>query len=158
ARRLDLRVTLAIGIAMFAVSMYLTAALTNQSGFWELFVPQVVRGMGLMFFYMSANIIALGTLSQDQMKNGARLYTLMRDLRGAIGLASVGTLMNDRLHFHWNRLIEDISPARSAVQHFLDAQAGRLDPLIPGDPSHAALKLAAKLAQREALVLTYNDL
>jgi DHA2 family multidrug resistance protein len=158
ARRLDLRLTLAIGIAMFAVSMYLTAALTNQSGFWELFVPQVVRGMGLMFFYMSANIIALGTLPQDQMKNGAGLYNLMRDLGGAIGLASIGTLMNARLHFHWNRLIEDINPARSAVQHFLDAQAGRLDPLIPGDPSHAALKLAAKLAQREALVLTYNDL
>ena len=121
-------------------------------------MPQVVRGMGLMFFYMSANMIALGTLPPDMMKNGAGLYNLMRDLGGAIGLASIGTLMNARLHFHWNRLIEDVNPARSAVQHFLDAQAGRLDPLIPGDPSHAALKLAANLAQREALVLTYNDL
>jgi DHA2 family multidrug resistance protein len=158
ARRLDLRLMLAIGISMFAVSMYLTAALTNQSGFWELFVPQVVRGMGLMFFYMSANMIALGTLPQDKMKNGAGLYNLMRDLGGAIGLASIGTVMNARLHFHWNRLIEDINPARSAVRQFLDAQAGRLDPLIPGDPSHAALKLVANLAQREALVLTYNDL
>jgi len=34
-----------------------------------LFVPQVVRGVGLMFFYMSANMIALGTLPQDKMKN-----------------------------------------------------------------------------------------
>src|ERR1700751_371923 len=53
ARRLDLRIMLSIGVAVFAVSMYLTAVLTNQTGFWELFVPQWVRGMGLMFFYMS---------------------------------------------------------------------------------------------------------
>ena len=34
--------------------------------------------------------------------------------------------MNERLHFHWNRLIEDVNPARPAVQHFLDAQSSRL--------------------------------
>ena len=158
ARRLDLRILLAIGIAIFAVSMYLTATLTNQTGFWELLVPQAVRGSGLMFFYMSANMIALGTLTQDKMKNGAGLYNLMRDLGGAIGLASLGTIMNARLHYHWNRLIEDVNPARSAVQHFLDAQSSRLDPLIPGDASVAAVKLLAGTVQREALVLTYNDL
>ena len=58
--------------------------------------------------------------------------------------------MNDRLHFHWNRLIEDINPARPAVQHFLDTQTNRLDSLIPGDPSQAAIKLLAGLVQREA--------
>jgi MFS transporter, DHA2 family, multidrug resistance protein len=30
--------------------------------------------------------------------------------------------------------------------------------LIPGDPGRAAIKLLANLTQREALVLTYNDL
>jgi len=158
ARRLDLRITLSIGVALFAVSMYLTAGLTNQTGFWELFVPQVVRGVGLMFFYMSANMIALGTLPQDKMKNAAGLYNLMRDLGGAIGLASIGTLMNVRLQFHWNRLIEDINPARSAVQHFLDTQTSRLDSLISGSPNQAAVKLLANLVHREALVLAYNDL
>jgi DHA2 family multidrug resistance protein len=158
ARRVDLRVMLATGIAVFAGSMYLTASLTNQTGFWELFVPQAVRGSGLMFFYMSANMIALGTLSQDKMKNGAGLYNLMRDLGGAIGLATIGTVMNARLHFHWNRLIEDINPARPVVQHFLNAQTNRFDPLIAGDPSHGAFKLLTEAVQRESLVLTYNDL
>jgi DHA2 family multidrug resistance protein len=124
----------------------------------RLFVPQVVRGIGLMFFYMSANMIALGTLPQDKMKNAAGLYNLMRDLGGAIGLASIGTLMNARLQFHWNRLIEDINPARSAVQQFLDAQTNRLDSLIPGNPNQAAVKLLANLVHREALILAYNDL
>ncbi len=82
----------------------------------------------------------------------------MRDLGGAIALATIGTIMNDRLHFHWNRLIEDINPARSAVQQFMEGQTNRFGSLIPGDPRQAAVRLLANLVQREALVLTYNDI
>jgi DHA2 family multidrug resistance protein len=158
ARLLDLRVMLAIGFGLFALSMYLNATLTNQTGFWELFLPQAVRGLGLICIYLPANMIALGTLPPDRMRNAAGLYNLTRDLGGAIGLATIVTVMNDRLHFHWNRLIEDINPARSVVTQFLDTQAGRLETLIPGDSSAAAMKMLARLVQREALVLAYNDL
>jgi len=157
ARKMDLRVMLGIGIGLFAVAMYLTASLTNQAGFVELFVPQVVRGIALMMCYIPANIIALSSVPQDKLKNSAGLYNLTRDLGGAIILATIGTLMNSRQHFHWNRLIEDINPARPAVQHFLDMQSNRLDALVPGDTGRAAVKLLANLVQREALVLTYND-
>ena len=157
ARNLDLRIMLAIGMSLFAVAMYLTGGLTNQASFAELFVPQALRGVALMFCYLPANLIALGTLPPDKLKNAAGLYNLTRDLGGAIGLALLVTVMNDRLHFHWNRLIEDINPARPAVQQFLDTQMHRFDPLIAGDPARAAIKLLAETVQREALVLTYND-
>jgi len=117
ARKMDLRLMLSIGIGLFAVAMYLTAGLTNQAGFVELLVPQVLRGMALMMCYIPANIIALSSVPQDKLKNAAGLYNLTRDLGGAIVLATIGTVMNNRLHFHWNRLIEDINPARPAVQH-----------------------------------------
>lgn len=158
ARRMDLRLMLGFGLALFAVAMYLTAmSLSNQAGFWELFVPQALRGIALMFCYLPANMLALGTVSQDKLKNAAGLYNLTRDLGGALGLAAIGTVMNWRLHFHWSRLIEDINPARPVVTQFLDAQSGRLDALIPGDPAQAALNLLAGIVQREALVLSYAD-
>jgi len=157
ARKLDLRIMLAIGLGLFAVAMYLTAGLTNQAGYAELFVPQALRGAALMLCYLPANLIALSSVPQDKLKNAAGLYNLTRDLGGAIALATIGTFMNERLHFHWNRLIENINPARPAVQHFLDTQANRLDALVPGDSSRAAVKLLANVVQREALVLTYND-
>jgi DHA2 family multidrug resistance protein len=157
ARKMDLRLMLTIGIGLFAVAMYLTAGLTNQAGFVELFVPQVLRGMALMMCYIPANMIALGSVPQEKLKNAAGLYNLTRDLGGAIALATIGTLLNQRLDFHWNRLIEEINPARPAVQHFLDMQANRLDPMVSGDAAHAAVKLLANLVQREALVMTYND-
>ena len=157
ARNIDLRIMLALGMGLFAVAMYLTAGLTNQASFTELLVPQALRGVALMFCYLPANLIALGTLAPDKLKNAAGLYNLTRDLGGAIGLALLVTAMNDRLHFHWNRLIEDINPARPAVQQFLDTQMHRFDGMISGDPMQAATKLLAATVQREALVLTYND-
>jgi DHA2 family multidrug resistance protein len=157
ARKMDLRLMLSIGIGLFAVAMYLTATLTNQAGFAELLVPQILRGMALMMCYIPANLIALSSVPQDKLKNAAGLYNLTRDLGGAIALATIGTLMNDRLHFHWSRLIEDINPARPAVQHFLDMQSGRLETLVPGDAGRAAVRLLANVVQREALVMTYND-
>jgi DHA2 family multidrug resistance protein len=157
ARNLDLRVMLSIGLGLFAYSMWLTAGLTSEAGFWELLVPQAVRGFALMFCYLPANLIALSSVPQDRLKNAAGLYNLTRDLGGAIGLATIGTIMNDRLHFHWNRLIEDINPARASVQQFIETQTSRFDGVIAGDPSHAAMQQLAMVVQREALVLTYND-
>ncbi len=157
ARKLDLRIMLAIGMGVFALAMYLTAGLTNQASFGELLLPQALRGFALMFCYLPANLLALGTTPPDKLKNAAGLYNLTRDLGGAIGLAVLGTVLSNRLDFHWNRLIEDINPARPAVQHFLDMQTGRLGNLVQGDPHRAAVELLANMVQREALVMSFND-
>jgi DHA2 family multidrug resistance protein len=116
-----------------------------------------VRGVALMFCYLPANLISLSTLRPDMLKNAAGLYNLTRDLGGAIGLATIGTIMNNRLHFHWNRLIENINPARPAVQHFLEMQTDRFDPHFAGGGAPAAVKLLGKLVYREAQVLAFND-
>ena len=158
ARKIDLRLMLATGMVLFSTAMYLTAGLTNQASFNELLLPQIVRGVGLMFCFLPANLIALGALPPDLLKSAAGLYNLMRNLGGAIGLALLGTVMNDRLHFHWNRLVEEVNPARPAVRQFLDAQTARLEPHYIGDTTRGAVKLLAATVQREALVLTFNDI
>ena len=157
ARILDLRVMLGFGMGLFAIAMYLTAGLTNQASFWELLVPQITRGVALMFCYLPANLISLSTLRPDMLKNAAGLYNLTRDLGGAIGLATIGTIMNNRLHFHWNRLIEDINPARPAVRQFIENETSRFDQHFTGGGGPAAIKLLGQLVGREALVLTFND-
>jgi hypothetical protein len=49
-------------------------------------------------------------------------------------------------------------PGAAPIQQFLDSQTSRFDSLIACDPHRAAIKLLASLTQREALVLTFNDL
>jgi DHA2 family multidrug resistance protein len=157
ARKIDLRLMLAIGMCLFMTAMYLTAGLTNQASFGELLVPQMLRGAALMFCFLPANLISLGSLTPELLRSSAGLYNLMRNLGGAIGLAALGTVMNTRLHFHWNRLIESVNPARPAVQHFLDVETNRFDPHFAGGGTPAAVKLLGRIVEREALVLTFND-
>lgn len=157
ARKIDLRLMLAIGLGLFMIAMWLNASFTNQTSFWELLVPQMIRGVALMFCFLPANLISLSSLPPDVLKVSAGLYNLMRNLGGAIGLAGLGTVMNLRLHFHWNRLIESINPARPAVQHFLDVETNRFDPHFTGGGGPAAIQLLGRVVEREALVLTFND-
>src|ERR1700738_4998487 len=66
-------------------------------------------------------------------------------------------LLPARNRHSWRRLRPDIRPALRCNSSSI-CRSNRFDALIPGDPSHAAIKMLADLVRREALVLTYNDL
>src|SRR5215467_9173326 len=60
--RLDPRVMLVTGFLFFALGTWWMTWLTKDWDFWELFWPQVFRGVGLMMAMIPINNIALGTL------------------------------------------------------------------------------------------------
>lgn len=156
SKKVDLRVMLGMGLTLFGTGVWLNAQLTNQSGFWELFVPQAVRGLSLMLCFIPVNTIALGTLPPEQLKNASGLYNLMRNLGGAIGLAVINTVLIERLALHMNRLGDNLNMARPLVQDTIDGLAAKFDGLVL-DPQAAAMKTLAGIVQREAMVLTFND-
>src|SRR6185369_15369239 len=49
SQKVDPRVQIAIGFALSAVGFAMNAVLTADTAFWELFLPQAVRGVGMMF-------------------------------------------------------------------------------------------------------------
>jgi MFS transporter, DHA2 family, multidrug resistance protein len=148
---------LAFGMSMFAVGLYLNTFLTAESSFWELFLPQAVRGFSLMFCFIPVNMLALGTLPPEKLNNASGLYNLMRNLGGAVGLAAINTVVDERMALHWSRLTDGISEARPGVRDFLDGVASRLGDVLPGDATLAATKLLSQIVQREALILSFND-
>ncbi|QQP87412.1 DHA2 family efflux MFS transporter permease subunit [Skermanella sp. TT6] len=157
SRKMDLRLMLALGLGMFGFGVYLNSILTAESDFWELFVPQAVRGFSLMMCFIPINTLALGTLPPEQLKNASGLYNLMRNLGGAIGLAAINTVLIDRFALHMSRLSDNVTTARPGVQDMLDGLSGRLSGVIAGDPDRAALKIIHGLVEREAMVLTFSD-
>ena len=62
--------------------------ITRDYDFYELLVPQILRGIGMMCAMVPTNNIALGTLPPDRVKNASGLFNLTRNLGGAVGLAS----------------------------------------------------------------------
>ncbi|MDB5411123.1 MAG: transporter [Rhodospirillales bacterium] len=157
SKKLELRVMLGLGMALFATGLYLNAGLTNQTGFWELFVPQMVRGSALMLCFLPINTLTLGTLAPSKIKNASGLYNLMRNLGGALGLAAINTVLTDRLALHWARLSSHIDLTSPTIQNYLDQMSGRLSTLLPGDATATATRQLGNLLMREAYVMSFND-
>jgi MFS transporter, DHA2 family, multidrug resistance protein len=157
SQRMELRVMLALGFSMFGLGAFLQSFQTAEWGFWQFFLPQMVRGFSLMFCFIPINTLALGTLPPAELKNASGLYNLMRNLGGAIGLAAINTLLIDRFAMHEQRLADHITATRPVVQGFLDNLSARYETIVPVDPDLAALKTLHRLVEREALVLTFND-
>lgn len=156
-RRMEPRVMLALGLSLFGTGVYLSTAMTAEWGYWELFAPQAIRGVSLMFCFMPINLLALGTLPPERIKNASGLYNLMRNLGGAVGIALINTVITDRMALHWARLVESVNGARPEVAAYIDGLASRFDGSIAGDPTSAAMRTIGQMVNLQATVMTFND-
>ncbi|NBR10893.1 MAG: DHA2 family efflux MFS transporter permease subunit [Alphaproteobacteria bacterium] len=154
--KLDPRAMLAMGIFGFAIGTFLASTLTKDWGFHELIWPQIFRGVSLMFCMVPINNVALGTLPPERLKNASGLFNLTRNLGGAVGLALINTLMNERWDFHLHNLREKIIWGRQVADETLANITQGFSTLGDG-AALAATKQLSLLARREALVLALGD-
>ncbi len=110
----DPRLMLAAGFLIFAASNWEMSYLTKDWDFGELLVPQILRGFGMMLAIVPITNVALGTLSPDRLKNASGLFNLTRNLGGAVGLAGLNTVLDNRIDLHLARLHESITWSRLA--------------------------------------------
>lgn len=158
SRKIDPRLMLCIGFSLIGLSNYQISGLTAEWDFNEFLVPQILRGLGFMFTIIPANIIALGTLPVERMKNASGLYNLTRNLGGAFGLAGITTMIDRRESFHWARLAEHVSATRPEVQARLHDMALYFQSHDPGiDATAAAAKSIGRAVQGQATVMAFID-
>jgi DHA2 family multidrug resistance protein len=159
ARFVDMRLLMVVGLVLFGVGLYLYVPLTNQWGWYELLIPQALRGIGQQFCIPPIVTMALGSLPPSRLKSASGLFNLMRNLGGAIGIAVASTMLNDRLNLHYERLDEHVTAGRPVVESVLQQQVSHLA-AVGGDAINAAnagLGVLHSLLMREALVLTFSD-
>ncbi|HLO78497.1 MAG TPA: DHA2 family efflux MFS transporter permease subunit [Magnetospirillum sp.] len=157
ARHMDLRIMLAIGLGLFGTGLWLNSHLTSEWGYWELFLPQAVRGLSLMFCMVPINAVALGHLPPQKVQNASGLYNLMRNTGGAVGLAAITTAVGHRLDLHLLRLGERLTEGNLEAVTRLANMAARYTDLIPGDPDRAALLALYRITKQQALTMAYGD-
>ncbi len=156
SRKLDPRVMMGMGFVGFAIGTWLITGITKDWDFWDLFVPQIFRGVSLMICMVPINNIALGTLSPDRLKNASGLYNLTRNLGGAVGLALINTTLNNRLDLHLQRLHDSVNWGRSVANETLASLTLKFHALGP-DAAQAALKTMSNMVRKEALVMSFAD-
>jgi DHA2 family multidrug resistance protein len=153
--KVDMRLIIVAGLIIFAAGSYQMTWMTRDYDFYELLVPQILRGIGMMFAMVPTNNIALGTLPPDRVKNASGLFNLTRNLGGALGLAVINEVLNDRTDLHISRLQDRVTWGNATATETLNMLTQRMQGL--GDASMMALKQLSQIVHRQAVVMGYSD-
>jgi MFS transporter, DHA2 family, multidrug resistance protein len=155
--RYDPRYLSAAGFALFALGLGWSAWQSRVADFDEMFWPQVLRGVAIMFCLLPPTRLALGTLTAIQVPDASGLFNLMRNLGGAIGIALIDTILYGRTGGHADALRDrliagDITAARAIG---LDVQ---LFTHRPPDVSDATVEAYVRpMVEKAALALSANE-
>ena len=154
-QKVDLRLIIAFGLVIFALGSYQMTWITREYDFFELLVPQILRGIGMMCAMVPTNTIALGTLEPHLVKNASGLFNLTRNLGGAVGLAVINQVLNERTDLHISRLQDRVTWGNPEAVETLNQYTQRLHGM--GDSALMALKQLSQLVHRQAAVMGYGD-
>jgi len=159
ARRFDTRWLMMIGLALFGLSMWSFSFITSQWSGVELLIPQLLRGFPQVFAVAPSVNLGLGSLPPERLKYASGLFNMMRNLGGAVGIAICSGILNTRTNFHFEAIVEHLTPANRPMLDFLDATTQRYEAFLGGtDIAHtAAFKQLWQLAYREASTMAYAD-
>jgi len=154
-QRIDMRLIIAIGLVIFALGSFQMTWITRDYDFYELLVPQILRGVGMMFAMVPTNTISLGTLAPERVKNASGLFNLTRNLGGAVGLAVINSVLNQRTDLHIARLHERVTWGNATATETLNMFTQRLQGM--GDASLMAMKQLSQIVHRQAVVMGFGD-
>lgn len=96
-----------ISVVIYEVCTFFLA--TPQSGEWDWFWPQMIRGFGFGFIFVPVAGLMLSGLKGNDLAQASGLSNMLRLLGGAIGIAVVNTFVTRRIAVHRNELIGKIT-------------------------------------------------
>lgn len=157
--RVDGRYVIAVGFGMFALSLWMFSHITPQWGFWELFWPQVIRGLAMLLCIVPAVGMALNGVPPEQLRYASGLFNLMRNLGGAIGIAVVNTWLIDFTREHAARLSAALGEQPDRALEALRGLSQRAQGWTPdaGRALETAQAILGRIVGREAAALAFAD-
>ncbi len=148
--RIDLRILLAIGFAITAFSLWQMTRYNLMLTQSEIIWPSVIQGVGLGLIFVPLSAAAFATLAPQLRADGTAIYSLLRNIGSAIGIAVVQALLVRNTQLAHAGLVSNLSAANPT-------------------PSNSALAAAFNLAQptgfialndevtRQAAMIAYVD-
>jgi MFS transporter, DHA2 family, multidrug resistance protein len=158
-QRFDVRILLATGVSLFALSCFMNSGLTQDVGMDRLRVPQIVRALGQPLIMIPLTATATANMERSEAGSASALFNMMRNVGGSIGIAILGTLLDLREKFHSSRVGEAVSAYDPATQERLT----QLQQFFIGqgtDPSLAQERAIASIdaaIRKQAFILAYGD-
>jgi MFS transporter, DHA2 family, multidrug resistance protein len=155
----DPRVLIAIGVALFLVSMWDLGHLSTDAGESDVRLALIIRGAGLGFLFTPINNVAYASLKPQEAQQASGLINLARQLGGSFGIAILATFITVHTQFHRVDLLANEYAGNPLVEERLRALAANLlaHGFGPDAARRGALALLDQETMRQAAMLSYND-
>jgi DHA2 family multidrug resistance protein len=149
-QRFDERYLTACGFLLFGIGLGLSCSQTSATDFHEMFWPQVVRGVAIMFCILPPTRLALGHMAKADIPDASGLFNLMRNLGGAIGIAIIDTVIYARIPVYSKHYLDRLGAGDLEVARMIGVSPeSLLDP--------AAQAVLTPLIHKAAFVQAIND-
>ena len=148
SNRIDNRILLAFGFAVFGYSALVLSDVNLVIGMGSVAIPNFINGFGGGFVFVPLTTMTMGLLRKTEIGNAAGIYNLVRNIGGSIGISALTANLVRGAQTHQNYLAGQVSPS--------DPAAGAA---LAGLAAHFSVAGAdAVTAHREALGALYGNM
>jgi MFS transporter, DHA2 family, multidrug resistance protein len=156
-RRINAVVLTVIGFILFGLGLGLSAFQPRDADFYEMFWPQMVRGIAIMLCLLPPTRVALGHLPPERVPNASSLFNLMRNLGGAIGLALIDTVIWTRAPEHSRVLLARLMTGDLEAARAIGIPETFLSGPLPSPDSPMVQAYVRPLLERAGLAAATNE-
>jgi len=159
-KRFDVRYIGFVGISIFAASCFMNTTLSLDSAGDQFFIPNIVRAIGQALVLTPITVITTARIAPSDAAAASGLSNMLRNLGGAVGTATLATVLTKREQFHSNIIGQSVTVYRDEVRdrigdltrHFM--AHGVTDAAVA---QHKAIAVIGATVRRQALILGFSD-
>ncbi|WP_342648859.1 DHA2 family efflux MFS transporter permease subunit [Pseudomonas sp. REB1044] len=140
----------ASGFLIMALGCWLGASLTADSADNVIIPSTVVRGIGQPFIMVALSVLAVAGLDKREAGSASAVFSMLRNLGGAIGTAVLTQIVATRERVHSERIHEHVTVFSAGVQERIGQQTWLAHP-------QQMLEMLATTVRREAYLMAYSD-
>ncbi|MDF1635318.1 DHA2 family efflux MFS transporter permease subunit [Mycoplana sp. MJR14] len=156
----DVRLLIAVGFALFAASNFMNVYMTGDYAADQLFWPNVIRAVGQALVFAPLSVVATAGIERENAGSASALFNMMRNLGGAVGIASLQTFLTKREQFHSNILSNSVSLFEEATRTRIAKLTAYFMNHGVSDQATAAHKAVVAIAasvRKQANVMAFSD-
>ena len=159
-KRFDARYIAFVGISIFAISCFMNIILSADNSGDQFWIPNIVRAIGQALVLTPITAITTAGILPADAAAASGLSNMLRNLGGAVGTATLGTILTKREQFHSNIIGQSITVGREEVQTRIDQLTSYF--MAHGVTDHAkatsqAIVTLGRIVKRQALILGFSD-
>jgi DHA2 family multidrug resistance protein len=159
-QRFDTRYIAITGLLIFAYSCFMNMTMSPDYAGDQLWIPNIVRAIGQAMVLTPLTSVMTGEIAPQDAAAAYGISNMLRNLGGAIGTATLATIVTKREQFHSNIIGQSVTLGREEVRTRIAQTTEYFMAHGVPDPASArqqAIVALGKAVKRQALVMGYSD-